>query len=168
MAAINSKRNVNHPQRDLRCNCCGRPATELEPFDKVGDQFDGHLFIKNYRPEGPPHPKALEVYDKFFSNCPDYDLAWKELVLEFGEEEALKIELVVGMIQTVGSSLECRDCISLDDAEFYQKLGYDMEAYLEWQPGQKCARGPIVEEVLEGPASYVIWLPTIKNRHNRS
>ena len=126
---ISGRWNINAPPEDGRCDCCGKPLSELKPFGKAGDplvgDFDGALLIKTGRPMGPPDEEAEKIIDKFYENWEteeDYKKAWEALVAKYGEEEAKNLELRADAASQVGSSWECRDCIVLDVHEYFEKL----------------------------------------------
>ena len=126
--------------------------SELMPSGVAGDplvgDFDGALLIKNKRPSGPPPlERVSEVYDEFIENRPaeqDYKTAEEMLVKEYGEEDAEHIIFAVHAYGCVGSSWECRDCIGLDMFEFFEKLGWNLDEYYAWKPGQK-SQGKVAE-----------------------
>jgi hypothetical protein len=62
---------------------------------------------------------------EFFGNCAseeEYNRANERLIQKYGEEEAEKICHRAGMAGQVGAFWLCRDCIILDEDEFYEKL----------------------------------------------
>lgn len=141
--------NINVPPPDGRCQCCRRHINELRPFGKTGDplveDFDGALLVKTFRRHSlPPDKKTKQLYNRFFGDCvteDDYDIAMKLLVHEYGENDAKIIELRVQEHGSVGKSWECRDCIILDQFEYFEKLGWDLDEYYTWKPRPKMEKG---------------------------
>jgi hypothetical protein len=120
--------NINPPDEDGRCDCCGRHISELEPFGGPGDplvgDFTGAYLVKGYRSDGPyveevekAWEEALKCYEVDGFDHPD---SW--LINKFGEEEAMAIVFAVELYNQVGSSWECRDCAVLDEDEYFEKL----------------------------------------------
>jgi hypothetical protein len=106
--------NMNPPPQDGRCECCGRHLSELKPFGKAGDplvgDFDGALLVKRWRPDGP--------YDEDHGGDGFEDpLNW--LISEYGEKKGTKFYWKAQFHDSIGKSWECRDCIVLDEAEYF-------------------------------------------------
>jgi hypothetical protein len=59
------------------------------------------------------------------------------LAREYGEEDADAIWFMICEYCQVGKSWECRDCAVLDNYEYFEKVGYDLDEYYSWKPGQK-------------------------------
>jgi len=120
---------------DWRCNCCKRHTSELKPFDKAGNLFDGALLMKIFRPALPHNEFVDKIYDEFFRNCPpekDFQKAEEKLVQRYGAKKAnFIIDYAMGS-GCIGSSWECRDCIVLDGYEF------DERRLDSWAPPEKC------------------------------
>jgi len=121
--------NINPPPSDGRCDCCGRYLSELKPFGKAGDplvgDFNGVLLLKTFKPDFPPDEEAERILDEFFQGChseEDHRRARKKLIQTYGEEEAERMQLRVSASNQIGSFWLCRDCIILEDDEFYGTL----------------------------------------------
>jgi hypothetical protein len=121
--------NINPPPRDGRCSCCKRHISQLKPFGKAGDplvgDFNGALLIKTYRCDFPPDEEAEKIMDEFYQDCHSEEDRWKaigRLIERYGKEEAENIQIRASMSSQVGSFWLCRDCIILDEDEFYEKL----------------------------------------------
>ena len=66
----------------------------------------------------------------------DYETALERLIKEY-EEDAERILFAVYAYGCARPSWECRDCVVLDSADYFDKLGWDLERYYSWEPGQK-------------------------------
>lgn len=97
---------INPPPNDNRCECCGKHAKDVKPFGKAGDplvgDFNGALLVKTFR------PMALELFGKDLEN---YKKKLTEEQFFFYEQ----------LVNTVGASWECRDCIILNREEYFRK-----------------------------------------------
>ena len=112
--------NINPPPNEMRCDCCRRPLSELEPFS----DFDGDLLRKTYRPFAPYNGIIHKIYDEFFGKTTtekDFQKAKEKLTQKYGEERAERIVCWEQFSACVSASLECRDCICLNDDEFYER-----------------------------------------------
>ena len=108
------------------CNCCKRAVDDLRPFGKSGDpiegDFEGAILVKRSRPFDPPDEEADMIYEEFFAQCEtesDWEHAWKRLVEKYGQEKAEDLETKHLMSITLANYWECRDCIVLDDDEYF-------------------------------------------------
>jgi hypothetical protein len=117
------------PNEDC-CSCCGRPLSELTPFGKSGyplkGNYEGQLMLITTRPFVPFYDILETIYYNFTKNCStdeDFQKAEEKLVRKYGEK---KVEFIKFMIAHIcvepDDSLECRDCIVLDDYEYYDRL----------------------------------------------
>jgi hypothetical protein len=96
---------INPPPKEGRCNLCGRHVSELKPFGGPGDpcvgDFSGALLVKRFRSEGPPlTAEEIAAHET-------YDEEWEE----HGPANAAN---------SFGPSWECRDCIVLNDTEYWE------------------------------------------------
>ena len=140
---------INPPPEDGKCECCGKHMSELKPFGKAGDplvgDFDGALLVKKFRTELPPPDIRLEkIFQWMLLNCKpkgDNESIEDLLALEYGEEDANAMLMMISGGSQVGASWECRDCAVLDRFSYFAKLGFDLEAYYSWKPGQKRTTG---------------------------
>lgn len=106
---------INPPPRDGNCECCGKSTKELKPFGKEGDplvgNFDGAYLVKTFRTMGPRD----EELDKQIKKIKD----WNKL-FETNKKKAERLSFYDQIVGTVGSSWECRNCIILDDPEYFK------------------------------------------------
>jgi len=117
--------SINTYPVDIGCQVCGRSLDELQPFGKAGDplvgDFDGRLLVKRHRPEGPYDEKAIKAFDEAKKHCGDKDPEeW--MIEKYGREEGHRLSISAMAYDQSGSSRECRDCIVLDDDEYFDKL----------------------------------------------
>jgi hypothetical protein len=137
-------RIINPPPRDGRCKCCGRHLSNLSPFGKAGDpleeDFEGALLVITSRPELPePNAEIQEIDGRYFGSCKtrsDYARAIRRLDEDYGED-AQGITYWIEGASALWFSWECRDCIVLDNDEFFEKLGDDLDERRSWKPRQK-------------------------------
>ena len=111
---------INPPPSDRRCECCGKLADELKPFGKAGDplvgDFDGAKLVKSFRNLF-PHIKELDKQIKELKSQKGWDN------LELANKELYdKLSFYTQAITTISSSWECRDCIILDDEEYWETM----------------------------------------------
>lgn len=125
------KISINPPPSNKRCEGCGRHISELKPFGKEGDplmgNFEGAMLIKTFRPLGVAQKEDKAKIDRIRRI---FDLEAKKekspeevgemLKKEFGEDLE---RLMFGsqLIDSVGASWECRDCIILSDEDYFNK-----------------------------------------------
>jgi hypothetical protein len=137
--------NINPPPKDGKCECCGKHMSELKPFGKAGDplvgDFDEALLVKKFRTALPPSDdETKRIYEQSLIACDphsNYDKPREHLIKEYGERDAEIIMVRLNGGSQVGSSWECRDCAALDIYEYFEKLGYDLDEYYSWKPGQQ-------------------------------
>ena len=120
---------INGPPSDGRCQVCRRHISELKPFGGPGDPLAGdftrELLVKTWRPDGPRNEEAEKAWkeaEDVAKETPEpYDhLPW--LIAKYGKEKAEDISFSVQIHGSIGASWECRDCIILDDDEYFEKL----------------------------------------------
>ena len=122
--------NINPPPEDGRCDCCRRDFSELTPFRKTGDllveDFDGELLIKTFKAIGKydeQDRKAWKRVEKIMEKegcARDGPLDW--MIKIHGKEKGEQHLYAVGLYSQVGSSWECRDCVVLDEKEYFEQL----------------------------------------------
>ena len=120
--------HINAPPETGRCQCCGRHISELKPFGKAGDplvgDFDGALLVKIWRPMGPYDEEAEEAMNEA-QKCYQKDgyedsLDW--MIDKYGKEKGERLNFTAQCHACTGSSWECRDCICLDDDQYFEKM----------------------------------------------
>jgi len=108
---------INPPPQDGCCESCGRNVKDLKPFGKAGDplvgDFDGQLLIKTFRSMAPKDKKL----DKEIEKIKDWDKFFKE-----SPKKADKLSIYSQLISTVSASWECRDCIVLEEEEYFKSI----------------------------------------------
>ena len=119
--------HINPPPQDRKCEVCGRGFKDLKPFGKAGDplvgDFNGSILVKHFR------TMAMPVTDKKFielqkecekkKNWDDFE---EKLDQIYGKEKAKQILFTDQLANTVEASWECRNCIILDDIQYFRKL----------------------------------------------
>jgi hypothetical protein len=119
---LETRKTLNtNPLPERGCGCCGRRLSELTPFQGCG--ADG-LLLKRKRGAGPYDEEAERAYREA-NNCFEAEgytdpLDW--MVAKYGKEEGERLELMVHAYSCVGSSWECRDCVGLDEDEYFERL----------------------------------------------
>lgn len=124
--------NLNPPPSDGRCDCCGRHLSELKPFGKAGDplvgDFDGELLVKTFRLEFPPDKELESLWDVHFGDCKteeNLNAAKDIFIQKYGPEKYSQLYYYIevsGLSGQVRKAWLCRDCILLDDDEYFAKL----------------------------------------------
>jgi len=120
-----AKRAINPPSDDERCWVCGRSVSELTPFggpgDPLEDDFTGELLVKTSRPAYPYVAEAGEAWERAEkeTNCEVDPLPW--FIETYGEGKGKRLYYEGQLQGWMGSSWECRDCIILDDDEYFEK-----------------------------------------------
>ncbi len=124
---------INGPPSDGRCEVCGRHMRELTPFGSPGDplvgDFTGELLVKRFRPDFPLPDEIREVNkrakkEESIRSQDDCD-SW--FIANYGEDELKKLDKIFEEWQEagfnqVGKSWKCRNCIVLDNDEYFEKL----------------------------------------------
>jgi hypothetical protein len=121
--------NINPPSQNGKCHCCGRHLSQLKPYGKAGDplvgDFNGALLVKTWRYDFPPDEEAERIMDEFYLDChseEDRRKAGERLIERYGQEEAENIKHRAYKSSQIGSFCLCRDCMTLEEDEFYEKL----------------------------------------------
>jgi hypothetical protein len=121
---------LNPPPEDGRCEVCGKHMSELKPFGGPGDplvgDFSGELLVKRFRPAGPYIEEAEKAGNEYVKTHPEihddeYEgdpLPW--FINKFGKEKGEELYWAWAAHDQVGKSWECRDCIILDDDEYWK------------------------------------------------
>jgi len=120
--------HINPPPEDGRCECCGRHLSELKPFGKAGDplvgDFEGALLVKTWRPMGPydeEAEKATEEAMECFSN-EGYEDPLEWMIGKYGEEKGKQLWYSAEAYDATCAEWLCRDCIVLDQHEYFERL----------------------------------------------
>ena len=132
------------------CPICDRTLDELKPDRKPGEYlvgfFDGAVIARGARAIfPPPDDKLQEIYDQFFMNS-EVKEPEKRLIEEYGEEDAM---IIIGRVEAYGYTdkvFQCWDCMALDEYEFAEKLGYDLDEHYSWKPRRKVEEGSHTRE----------------------
>jgi len=127
------------------CPICHRSLDELKPDRKPGEYlvgfFDGAVGAGSIRRCGPPPDDITqEIHDRFFGNCEtlrDFEEAKKRLIERYGEKDANIIIDRVEVYEHGHNVFQCWDCMALDELEFAEKTGWDLDKFYAWKPGQK-------------------------------
>ena len=118
---------INPPPPDGRCECCGRAMDELTPFGGPGDPLDrdftGALLIPTYRIDEPYDEEADNAQCEAL-NCFEHDgYQWPRdwMIAKYGKEEGERLFLAGPLNPQDFESWECRDCVILDQDEYWEK-----------------------------------------------
>jgi hypothetical protein len=131
--------NISHPSRDRRCYCCGRHISELKPFggpdDPLAGDFTGALLIKMYRFHGPYDEEADRAKKEAESRYKEegFEDEFGYLIHKYGPEKGRELCNRIQFYSGLRSTYECRDCVVLDEDEWFEKQdrGY---GYGRWSP----------------------------------
>ena len=112
---------INPPPADRKCECCRRHISELQPFDKTyGDHCNGKYLVKTFQRDAPYNKEAEKAVDEAMKYCTGTVDDW--LVAKYGKEKGDYLCFMGQLSSTFGRSWECRDCIILDEDEYFEKL----------------------------------------------
>ena len=122
--------NINPPPPDGRCDCCGKHISEVKPYGKAGDplvgDFSGALLVKNFRPDGPYYEEVAKAVTEADKNY--VDAGYKEpldwVINKYGTQKAEGMYYANMLYHQTSSSWECRECIILDEDEYFAKHQY--------------------------------------------
>jgi hypothetical protein len=122
--------NINPPPEDCRCDCCGRHISELTPFGKAGDplvgDFDGELLVKTWRPTFPYNEQAEKAFKHVEKIMKEEGHAGEDpedwMIKIYGKEKGQQYLNAVYAYGCIGSSWECRECIVLDEDEYFEQF----------------------------------------------
>ena len=102
---------------------------ELKPFggpgDPVAGDFSGELLVRTYRANLPTDLEAEKAWEeaskslKGATQGKDF-LPW--FIANYGEEKGKSLYEYGVVGQTISASWECRDCIALDEDEYFEKI----------------------------------------------
>ena len=110
------------PPADFRCDVCKKLVSELKPFGCPGDPLvndhTGELVVERWRPFVLLNQKAANAWVHALIQAGDNLLSW--FVERYGEEDGNEL---YGLAQDMdgSGSWECRDCIVLEDEEYFEK-----------------------------------------------
>lgn len=120
---------INPPPEDGCCDVCGRHMSELKPFggpgDPVAGDFTGEILVKTWRPMGPYNEeaeKAWEEAEKAVEETTESKDPRSWLIAKYGKEKGEMLSLAVEAYGCVGANWLCRDCIVLDEDDYFEKL----------------------------------------------
>jgi hypothetical protein len=114
---------------DGRCQACGKHISELKPFGGPGDPLDGdlsgELLVVRWR-HICPYDETIEAAEKAWQEA-EKSVANKMqiglwLSVKYGAEAADNIFFAHETYATVVPSWECRDCIGLNDREYFEVI----------------------------------------------
>ncbi len=121
---MKQKISINPPPRDRACECCGRK--DMKPFGKAGDplvgDFDGALLVKSFRSM---HPKD-EKLDREVKEIKDWDKLFEE-----NPKKADRLSGYDQLVNSVSASWECRDCMILNEEDYFKKMKVVHLSYLK-------------------------------------
>ena len=115
---------LNPPPEDGKCQCCGKHISQLKPFGKAGKSkkkgyFDDALLIKNFRSEGPYNEEAEATMEEANKQAPEDPRGW--LMAKYGNEKGESLYSIAEAHSWVVKSWECRDCIGLNEDEYFER-----------------------------------------------
>jgi hypothetical protein len=125
--------SINPPPEDGRCDVCGRPMSELKPYGGPGDplvgDFSGELLVKRWRRDAPYDAEAEEAWKRAeeMTNEEADPLPW--FIANYGEDEGQRLYWAGQFHGSIGKSWECRDCIVLDEGEYFEQLAKRCREY---------------------------------------
>jgi rubredoxin len=119
---------IDPPPEDGRCECCGGHIRELKPYDNSEyPKFIGTYLIKTFRRDLPLDKEAERALNEAEANCKEGQSPRQWLIEKYGEEKGNALNIMGHGSSTVSTSWECRDCIVLDEKEYFEKLWKSQE-----------------------------------------
>lgn len=117
--------SINPPPQNGKCECCGKNIKDLKPFGKAGDplvgNFNGAMLVKTFRSMAMPlKNKAWDEINNKYKKKGNYDGFEEELINKVGKKRADRLLFADQLADTVSASWECRDCIILNDEEYFK------------------------------------------------
>ena len=104
-----------------RCHCCGKYVSELKPYDDPEyPQFIGRYLFRTFRSYMPYDKEAELALDEAEENCKEGQSPSQWLIEKYGEEKGSELNYLGHGSSTYESSWECKDCIVLDEKEYYE------------------------------------------------
>jgi len=139
--------SINPPPGEGMCEVCGRHLSELKPFGGPGDplvgDFTEKLLVKKWRRDAPYDKGAARAWEEakqeakelwkakgreLGSEKPSEDYFFGWFIGKYGRAKGLKFYYWREFWVSSGSSWECRDCIVLDQNEYFaKKYNWDEE-----------------------------------------
>ena len=127
---IKARLNIKPPPENGQCDCCGRHISELTPFGKAGDplvgDFDGAPLVKTWRRAFPYNEQAEKAFKHVKKIMEEEGRAGEDpedwMIKIYGKEKGEQYLCAVYAFAQVGSSRECRDCIILEEDEYFDQL----------------------------------------------
>lgn len=120
--------NINPPPADDRCDCCGRPISQLKPFGKTEAPFflvdcERAYLMRTRRPYGPKDKEALKAWDEAVDSSDNGEGDPEDiLIAKYGEKKGQELICRLQICTETVSSWECRDCIILTKAQYFARL----------------------------------------------
>jgi hypothetical protein len=108
------RNSLHAPPSDMRCMCCGRHISELQPFGKTGDplfeDINGALLLKSLRRDVPYNEKAENAVEEAGKHYADdgYKNALEWMEKKYGKEEAKEFYFWSEAYDIISDSWECR------------------------------------------------------------
>lgn len=110
--------------RIRKCSVCGRDISELKPFGGPGDpavgDFSGELLLKTWRPLAPYDEPLARAWEEAVKAV-EWDGIMPWFISNYGEL-ARFIFVFIHFNHSSSKSWECRNCIVLDDEEYFEKI----------------------------------------------
>lgn len=111
--AITINKGDNVTIKEVTCECCKRPISQLKPYGKAGDplggDFNGMMLVPMKIYGFPLYKEAERIWEEILQQCQNDDkLAWYKLVLKYGKEVALYIYRIMTRTVTL-SFIACAE-----------------------------------------------------------
>ena len=114
---------IDPPPEDGKCQCCRKHVSELKPYDNPEHpEFVGIYLFRTFRRGLPYNEEAERALDEAEQNCKEGQSPRQWLIEKYGEEKGNDLNIQGNGSSTVSASWECRDCIILDEKEYFEKL----------------------------------------------
>ena len=104
-----------------RCHCCGKNISELKPYDNPEyPKFIGIYLFRTFRRGMPYNEEAERALDEAEANCKEGQSPSQWLIEKYGENKGIILNIMGHGSSTYESSWECKDCVVLDDDEYFK------------------------------------------------
>jgi hypothetical protein len=111
------------------CEVCGKHTSKLKPFggrgDPLLDEFRGEFLIITWRPAGPYDEEAQSAWEeaeKAIANTHGSNDLLRWFTAKYGKQKGKKLYDKGLAYRSLSPSSECRDCIVLDEDDYFEKL----------------------------------------------
>ena len=118
-----------YPPLPDSCEVCGKHTSKLKPFGGRGDplleEYRGETLVVTWRPCGPYDEEVQRSWEEaekaIADRCGSDDLL-RWFTAKYGGRKGKRLYDKGRSYRALSPSSECRDCIVLDEDEYFEKL----------------------------------------------